>query len=185
MKNVKNWLQFNEGKNYGDLYHGFIREASEDVLYDSLLNILDNGLKFTKRNSGEGIQPMGVLGSPRWEYITGDYLISTSRDPLWVKRCKLTFVLDAEAISDNYKIQPFDVKAPINNRLNRAMRGKMTTDDYLTSTRSRNYEEKIVSKKPGYLSPKYIKQIVLYKPSEDFEKKVRAIDTDIDIKIVK
>ena len=65
------------------------------------------------------------------------------------------------------------------------MRGKMTTDDYLTSTRSRNYEEKIVSKKPGYLSPKYIKQIVLYKPSEDFEKKVRAIDTDIDIKVIK
>lgn len=184
MKNVKDWLQFNEGKNYGDLYHGFLREKSEDILYKSLLDILDNGIRFTKRDSDEGIQPMGVNGVSSWKYITGDYLLSASRDSKWVERCKLTFVLDGESISNNYKIQPFDIKGPINNFLNRRMKGKMTIDDYLVSRRSMSYEEKIVSKKPGYLSTKYIKQIVLYKPSEDFEKKVRSIDTDIDIKVI-
>lgn len=54
----------------------------------------------------------------------------------------------------------------------------------LTGKRKNVYEEKIESKKPGYLSPKYIKQIILYKPSDELIEMVHSIDTEIDIKII-
>jgi hypothetical protein len=191
---MKNWLQFNEGKNYGDLYYCFKGESSEDVLYESLLNILNKGIGFTKRetlstksDNRNVTQPMGVDGKTGWNYITGDYLISTSRSKKRLTWDKLSLVLDGESISNNYKIQPFDIKSPINKFLASKNKDRdMPISDYMALTgRSRNYEEKIVSKKPGYLSPKYIKQIVLNKPSEEFERKVRSIDSGIDIKVIK
>ena len=211
MDMIKNWLQFNEGKNYADLYHGFtakgddikrlnVNEEVDMKTYDTIVSILDKGLKFTSANfeDGTGHQPMlnwykndnNYGGLNLWKNMTGSYFISTSRNSQWVKKNRVSFVLDGSSISNNYKIHPFDFTAGVKiktiKRAKETGRGNSPKDimDY-AGKRKEVYEEKIESKKPGYLSPKYIKEIVLYKPSDGLVRLVQSIDTDIDIKVIK
>jgi hypothetical protein len=193
---MKNWLQFNEGKNYGDLYHGFSKK-SDNENYDTLISILNDGLKFVSAGLEDGNQPMRDWykdKSPRsanfWKNMTGDYFISTSRNPMWVKESAITFKLDGSSISDRYKIHPFDWTAVSNTKgLNMIKKNPSlyTPKEYmgLTGKRKNVYEEKIESKKPGYLSPKYIKEIILYKPSDELIKMINSIDSDIPVKVIK
>jgi hypothetical protein len=208
---IKNWLQFNEGKNYGNLYHGFTvkgddiksDKVSDDVdskTYETIISILEKGLKFASANFGDGTgnQPMinwyknadNYGGMDLWKNMRGSYFISTSRNSQWVKNNRVTFVLDGSLISNNYKIHPFDFTAALKiktiKRVKKTGMGNSPKDimDY-AGKRPDVYEEKIESNKPGYLSSKYITGIILYKPSDDLIKLVQSIDTNLDIKIIK
>ncbi len=190
MDNILDWINFNEGKHYGDLYHGFGNPKFTDgQLFDVLKSILDKGLKFTPAATEGGNQPIpgwyknkddDYGGGNLFRNMTGDYFISTSRNPNWYKQGRITLVLDGGSISDRYRIHPYQLGADL--RIKTGKRIKENPDKYtmksymnLTGKRNNTYEEKIESKKPGFLDPKYIKGIILYKPSEQLVDMVSSI----------
>lgn len=190
------WVQFNEGKGYGDLYHGFGNSRYTDrQLSETLSSILEQGLRFTPADSeGDGHQPIpgwykGGDGGDLYRNITGGYFISTSRNPNWYKQGKVTLVLDGGSISERYRIHPFQLNAGVRIKSGRRAKenpGIFNAKTYMSMTGKRPgvYEEKIESKRPGFLDPKYIKAVILYRPSDELVAMVReAVPEGFEVRV--
>ena len=147
---MKSWSQFNESKNYGNLYHALMRHAPSESV-DTCINILKQGLRFNRNTQAE-------MGKKRgnFKFLDGDFYISVTRTKSF--KNYVTFILDGESISNKYKIEPFNMRAW--NRDYEFYSLGRNNNKYMT-------EEKIVSKTQGYLDPKYIKEIVIRELSDD------------------
>lgn len=181
MKHIK---LFNESKNYQNLYHSIWRNPK----VDDIIHIMNNGIKFNKERE----DTINKIKRGSYKFLKEDiYTICVSR----IKGSYLvTFVLDGSAISNRYKIEPFNLLA----------RRDITTSNLLKSQGTRNFipnkinggreiqisdlntrwasEEKIISKKSEYLNPKYIKEVIIKKSTFDTNQdKVIQYFTESDI----
>jgi len=159
-----NTFKFFESKNYDVLFHSLWRMVDHKSAVETTLNILKNGFKF----SDHGVwKPMlkkdNVYSRKHWDFLKSDKLktISVTRDSSTKYRYPITFVLDGYAISNNYKIEPCNLRAPSEIFFTKNPKNKK--DSYWGLYNSRySSEEKILSKK-DYLEPKFIKEIIINK----------------------
>lgn len=191
MKHVKTFesffdlLKLNEEKNYGDLYHSlryfnstkdsdFVFKNEDDLL-NLVHNILTSGLRFEINKHKNSIYKHPKLF---------DYYISVTRDKSHTSNFLFSFVLDAQKISNNYRIVPFNkfVFADyIRNTNSRFKVGRFTSSNFpLTRKWS---EEKIVSKKPGFLSNIYFKELIINNLSHEFEERLKELLSELNLNI--
>lgn len=184
---IKDWLKFNEEKNYGDIYHS-LRYANtfkadgtdfsfknEKELFKLTNKILVDGLRFEKNKHKES-----TYKHPR----LFDYYISTSRDKNSTINFYLAFVLDSRKISNNYRIVPFNkfvLKDTLNKKWKEKSIGK-NINNFIPLSRKWS-EEKIVSKNPGFLSSIYFKEIILNNLSPEFEDKLKELVSELNLNI--
>ena len=137
-----------EAKQAGPLYHF--------TNIESLSDILQSGLKF-------------VLNNSTLPQHTGTYYISATRDKSGagvidylsnMTEFNVRLQLDGDKISERYKVEPINIE-------NVWMAGDK---DWEKSTKFPElFEERIISKKSGYLSPVYITQIDTIVPEDEIE----------------
>lgn len=154
-----------ESKNYGDVYHSLWRVDHRKAV-ETTLNILEKGFKFSDDHGTW--KPMlkkdNVFKRKHWDFLkSGDLkTISITRDSSTKDRYPITFVLDGNAISNNYKIEPCNLHAPSEIFFTKNP-PKDKKDSYWGLYNARySSEEKILSKK-DYLEPKFIKEIIINK----------------------
>lgn len=175
---IKDWIKFNESKNYGDLYHSIWRSSmTQNQILNILSGVLENGLKFSKNVFTSSI-------NKNFHFLGDNYFLSTTRNKQVINKYPVTFVLDGGSISNKYKIEPFNLKAPREIGISKTDRKNL---EYLKSLKpGEEYkefngryfaEEKIVSNKEGYLNTKYIKEIILNKPSDELIEFINQLDT--------
>jgi hypothetical protein len=164
-----------ESKNYGDVYHSLWRVDHRKAV-ETTLNILEKGFKF----SDHGLwKPMlskdNVYSRKHWDFLKSDKLktISVTRDSSTKERYPITFVLDGNSISNNYKIEPCNLKAPSEIFFTKNPKDKK--DSYWGLYNGRySSEEKILSKK-DYLEPKFIKEIIINKYKNFTDEEIELI----------
>lgn len=181
---IKDWIKFNEEKNYGDLYHSLrYRTTSsysydfkdENELFDLTQNILTQGLRFETNKHKDS-----TYKHPR----LFDYYISTSRDKSHSDIFHVTFVIDAQKVSNHYRIVPFNKFVFGDYMRNISPRYKVGSFTSSNFPLSRKWsEEKIVSKNPGFLSSKYFKEIILNRVSKEFEDKLSGLLSELNLNI--
>lgn len=184
---IKDWLKFNEEKNYGDLYHslryfnspktdstdfGF---KNEDELLNLVYNILTKGLRFEINKHKDSTYEHPKLS---------DYYISVTRDKSHTTNFLFSFVLDAQKISNNYRIVPFNKFVFSDYMRNISPRFKVGSFTSSNFPLSRKWsEEKIVSKKPGFLSSIYFKELIINNLSQEFEEKLKELISELNLNI--
>lgn len=181
---IKDWIKFNEEKNYGDLYHSLrYRTTSsysydfkdENELFDLTQNILTQGLRFETNKHKDS-----TYEHPR----LFDYYISTSRDKSHSDIFHVTFVIDSQKVSNHYRIVPFNKFVFGDYMRNISPRYKVGSFTSSNFPLSRKWsEEKIVSKNPGFLSSKYFKEIILNRVSKEFEDKLSGLLSELNLNI--
>jgi hypothetical protein len=181
MKHIDSF-KFFEAKNYGDLYHSLWRVDHRKAV-EITLNILEKGFKFSDDHGTW--KPMlkkdNVFKRKHWNFLKSDELktISVTRDSSTKDRYPITFVLDGNAISNNYKIEPCNLRAPSEIFFTK----NPPKDNSYWGLYNGRYssEEKILSKK-DYLEPKFIKEIIINK----YKKNSSTITfTDEEIELIK
>ena len=182
MKHIDSF-KFFEAKNYGDLYHSLWRVDHRKAV-EITLNILEKGFKFSDDHGTW--KPMlkkdNVFKRKHWNFLKSDELktISVTRDSSTKDRYPITFVLDGNAISNNYKIEPCNLRAPSEIFFTKNPKSKKDSSWYTYNARYSS-EEKILSKK-DYLEPKFIKEIIINK----YKKTSSTITfTDEEIEMIK
>jgi hypothetical protein len=182
------WISFNESKNYGDLYHSIWRIDSSNELVNIIKSILENGIKFSNDPKSNYKISRGFYKFLKTEY----YYISVTRDKKTISEYPVTFVLDGESISNNYKIEPFNLNAPIEIKSTKAAKNmNMNHINLKPSQILKKYnmrwaaEEKIINNrnKEGFLSTKYIKEIIFNKPDQHLVDFINELDIDIKLTI--
>ena len=137
-----------EAKQVGPLYH------FTNILF--LNNILKTGLKFNPDNSGlSQYKNTFYISATRQQNGTG-----TIKD-IPEKTFNVRIKLDGNKISERYKVEPINV-------INVWMAGGYGNPSIKYPEL---FEERIISNKPGYLSPSYIFQIDTIVPEEDLDDK--------------
>lgn len=166
-----------ESKNYGKLYHSLWRMDDRKAV-ETTLSILEKGFKFS---DDHGVwKPMlkkdNLFKRKHWDFLNSDKLktISVTRDSSTKNNFKVTFVLDGNSISNNYKIEPCNLKAPTEIRFSKDKNNSWNTYNSRYSS-----EEKILSKR-DYLESKYITEIILNGLSEE---DINTIKSNTNIKI--
>ena len=165
---IKNWKVFTESKNYADVYHS-IRKTSTHQTLPILTNILQKGIEFKPDTSKDIlIKRAQRLGEPKpFPFFKDDeYYICVSRNREYGKDFQITFVLDASAISERWKIEPYNLAGPEQNLFYRNAGkdfSKMSDIEKKKFARKLYAEEKICSRKPEYLPISYIKEIIVRK----------------------
>jgi hypothetical protein len=192
---VRDYKSFNESKYYGDLYHNLRSYPQGSVsidyqeIFKTLRSICDYGLKFNKNPISDNSRIKG-----RFKFLVGDYFISVTRDKKTIDNFGVSFVLDGEKISERYKIEPFNLNCNVDIKVSKYLKSHNFDGDWKENPVMFGYkspipnsrywsEEKIISKSPGYLSPKYFKKIVINRPSEIFFGLLKELETDIEILI--
>jgi len=175
---IKNWITFNESKNYGNLYHSICwRTDDKNVAISIYEKIMNEGIKFSTNQDVEYWSKQG-----NFKFMKGEYFISVTRDkpikkptisiPIFDRGYAdwITLVLDGESISNKYLIEPINRRGPSEIKFIKDLKNKGTYDEFSKDDlRRRNHllnsrycsEERIISKNEGYLSPKYIKEVIL------------------------
>jgi hypothetical protein len=185
-----NWVSFNESKNYGDLYHSIWRIESSKELIKMIKSILEKGIRFSTNEKTEQQREEGFF-----KFLKNKYFISTTRDKNTIKKYPVTFVIDGNSVSDRYKIEPFNLSGKVNISYTNYM--KKTYGDYKnwpTKTKDSMYlklmnsryssEEKILTNKEGFLSTKYIKEIIINKPDKELFEFINNLDINIKVTII-
>ena len=177
MKHLNNFNLF-ESKNYGDVYHSILGGDNKHSI-NTALGILEKGIRFS-----DNYGPWKI--KKHWAFLgEGNFkTISVTRDSTTKDNNIVTFVLDGNAISNNYRIEPCNLGAPReikSTNIAKDRKKNMLPVDTKWGTFNGRYmsEEKILSKKDN-LETKYIKEIILntYSPIG------RGI-TEEDINIIK
>jgi hypothetical protein len=153
-----------ESKNYGDVYHSLWRVFDHRKAVETTLNILEKGFKFSDHGVWEPmLSKDNVYSRKHWDFLKSDKLktISVTRDSSTKDRYPITFVLDGNEISNNYKIEPCNLRAPSEIFFTKNPKSKKDSSWYTYNSRYSS-EEKILSKK-DYLEPKFIKEIIINK----------------------
>lgn len=193
---IKKFISFNESKYYGDLYHNIRTYPLESVVpvdyqkvFDTLQNISKNGLKFLENKQSNNGRSIG-----KFKFLVHDYSISVTRDIQTTKSYGVSLVLDGEKISERYRIEPFNLLANLDIKVSKYLKSNKYDGDWRENPTMVGYkspipnsrhwsEEKILSKSPGYLDTKYIKKILVNKPSNKFLQLLKGLETDIEISI--
>jgi hypothetical protein len=141
-----------EAKQVGPLYH---------FTNISFLNdILKTGLKFKPDNSG----------LPQYK---NTFNVAVTRDKsgegvmkyLSFKReFNIRIKLDGDKVSEQYKVEPINVENIWNYDI-----GDKNSEEQIPTKFPYFFEERIISNKPGYLSPSYISQIDTIVPEENLD----------------
>jgi hypothetical protein len=128
-----------ESKKVGMLYHS--------TPIRNIENILKQGIKFS---------------NPQ-EEISSDYFISTTRSSKIFRGRKGTslIILDGDTISNHYKIIPIQASTFLDPNVGDEW-FKYYGVKHDTFSGTAIPEERILSKSPGYLSPKYILDVINY-----------------------
>jgi len=142
-----------EAKQVGPLYH---------FTNISFLNdILKTGLKFKPDNSG----------LPQYK---NTFNVAVTRDKSgegvmeflsFGKEFNIRIKLDGDKISEHYKVEPINVE----NIWNYDIEDYKNSEERISTKFPYFFEERIISKKSGYLSPNYISQIDTIIPEEDLD----------------
>jgi hypothetical protein len=189
---ILDWFSFNESKNYGDLYHSIWRIKSSREIIPIIESILENGIKFSKNPISDDSRYKGFF-----KFLKSQYFISVTRDKNFIKKYPVTFVLDGESISNNYKIEPFNLNANTDIRYTNYMKKRygeyenwpknISDSQYLKLMNARYAsEEKIINNRnsEGFLSSKYIKEIIFNKPDQHLIDFINGLDVDIKLTII-
>ena len=162
MNYLKSYELF-ESKNYGDVYHSIWnpkRFDTDSTITKTVLSILEKGFRLSDNygNWNLGLKK-GYRNRKYWNFLNSDKLktMSITRDSSCKYNYGITFVLDGNPISNNYKIEPCNLTAPGEIALSKT---KGLPWKYYNNRWAS--EEKILSKK-DYLEPKFIKEIIINK----------------------
>ena len=139
--------EITEGKQVGTLYHF--------TYLDSIPNILKTGLKFRPNNT-------------ELSKYDDKFFISTTRDHTGIKFFKgseyeTRITLNGNQISEHYSIEPINLEN---------IWSKIDSGKYFSSTKNPYFEERIFSKKPGFLSPEYIIKIDTIVPEDEIRREI-------------
>lgn len=195
IKMIKSYRSFNESKYYGNLYHNLrsyprgVSSVDYQKIFRTLESICKDGLRFNRNPKTDSGKSKG-----RFKFIVGDYFISVTRDRQTTENFGVSLVLDGEKISERYKIEPFNLMCDMDIKVSKHLKSNKYDGDWKENPIMFGYkspipnsrywsEEKIISKFPGYLDPKYIKKIIVNRPSEIFLEMVKGLETNIDILI--
>ena len=178
MEYLKSYKVF-ESKNYGNVYHSIWnpkRFDADSTITKTVLSILEKGFKFSDDygNWNLGLKPK-FNKRTHWDFLNADKLktISITRDSSTKDNYGITFVLDGNAISNNYKIEPCNLTAPGEISFSKTTKG-LSWKHYNSRWAS---EEKILSKK-DYLEPKFIKEIIINKYYKITEEEIDLIKSN-------